>query len=85
MNFLLKDKIQTIAAFLIASKFSKSMKLRDKWIKIYSITAFYSGFSEGLGPYEYIKVTNNLFKEADFFDHSYLTKEESISKIKASL
>jgi hypothetical protein len=85
MNFLLKDKIQTIAAILIASKFSKNDKLRNKWTKIYSITAFYSGFSEGLGPFEYIKASNNIFKEADFIYSSYLTKQESIFKIKAEL
>jgi hypothetical protein len=85
MNFLLKDKIQTISAILIASKFCKSKELRDRWIKIYSITAFYSDFSEGLGVFEYITAINNLFKEDPFFDLSSLTKEGSISKLKAEI
>jgi len=75
-------KIQTSQACLIAGKFAGSKELRDKWDRIYSVTAFYVGLSDDLGPYEYLKSLNSVFEGK--FDPNNLT-EENIGKIKAKL
>jgi len=75
-------KIQTIGASLIALNFSKSKELRDKWNRIYSVTAFYVGFSDDLGPYEYIDALNYVFNGT--FNLNNLTGE-NIGKLKAKL
>jgi len=75
-------KIQTIGASLIASKFAESQDLKDKWDRIYSVTAFYVGLSDDLGPYEYIEALNYVFEGE--FDPNELT-EENIGKLKAKL
>ncbi|MBI5228869.1 DUF3160 domain-containing protein, partial [Candidatus Micrarchaeota archaeon] len=54
-------KIHTLGASLIASKFSETPTLKEKWDRIYTVTAFYVGFSDDLGPYEYIKALNTVF------------------------
>ena len=56
-------KIQTIQAFLISDHFDKDKTIREKWDKIYEVTAFYVGFSDDLGPYEYVKALDNVFGE----------------------
>ncbi len=43
-------KIQTIQAFLISDHFDRDKGLRDRWDRIYEVTAFYVGFSDDLGP-----------------------------------
>ena len=67
MSMLLKDKliksedpakdarIQTIQASLIASELQSKPELLKNWDRIYEVTAFYVGFSDDLGPYEYMK------------------------------
>ena len=75
-------KIQTMAAALMASKFADSQKLKDKWDRIYTVTAFYVGLSDDLGPYEYLESLNFVFNEE--FDPNDLT-EENIGKLKAKL
>ena len=93
MSFLLKGgpaglvsaedaKIQTIGACLIASEFAESQELKDKWDRIYSVTAFYVGLSDDLGPYEYIEAMNTVFNGV--FVPDELT-EENIEKLKAKL
>jgi hypothetical protein len=62
-----------MGASLIASRFAESEELRDKWDRIYSVTAFYVGLSDDLGPYEYIEAMNNAF--AGTFDPDELTDE----------
>ena len=74
--------IQTMQACLIAKNFKESQELRDKWDRIYSVTAFYVGFSDDLGPYEYIEVMDYVFGGG--FDIEDLT-EKSIGEIKAKL
>ncbi|WP_048143669.1 DUF3160 domain-containing protein [Methanosarcina horonobensis] len=54
-------KIQTIQAFLISDHFDRDKGLRDRWDRIYEVTAFYVGFSDDLGPYEYAKVLDTVF------------------------
>lgn len=74
--------IQTISASLITSKFAESQELLDKWDRIYSVTAFYVGLSDDLGPYEYIDALNSVFNGK--FDPNDLT-EENIGRLKAKL
>lgn len=73
MSMLLKDKliksqepardarIQTIQASLIASELQSKPEFLKNWDRIYEITAFYVGFSDDLGPYEYIKAMDAVF------------------------
>ena len=75
-------KIQTMQAAIIASKFDEAETLLLKWDRIYSVTAFYVGFSDDLGPYEYIEALNYLFNGN--FNTAYLT-DESIGRLKAKL
>jgi len=93
MSFLLKGgpeglvsvedaRIQTTGAALIASEFTERQELKDKWDRLYSVTAFYVGLSDDLGPYEYIEAMNFVFKGA--FDPDELT-EERVGELKAKL
>jgi hypothetical protein len=52
-------RIQTIGASLIASQFNESV-MRN-WDRIYSVTSFYVGLSDDLGPYEYRDALNSVF------------------------
>ena len=73
MSMLLKEKliesedpakdarIQTIQASLIASQLQSEPELLEKWDRIYEVTAFYVGFSDDLGPYEYMEALDSVF------------------------
>lgn len=73
MSMLLKDRliesedpekdarIQTIQACLIASQLENSPELLENWERIYGVTAFYVGFSDDLGPYEYMEAMDRVF------------------------
>jgi hypothetical protein len=74
--------IQTMQTCLITSKFAESQELRSKWDRIYSVTAFYVGLSDDLGPYEYMEAMDSVF--GGEFDLNDLT-EENILQIKAKL
>ena len=54
-------KIQTIQACLIASKFAEHQNLKNVWDRIYTVTSSYVGYSDDLGPDEYIEVMNSVF------------------------
>jgi hypothetical protein len=54
-------RIQTIQASLIASELQSKPELLKNWDRIYEITAFYVGFSDDLGPYEYMEVMEKVF------------------------
>ncbi len=94
MSFLLKGgcpdclvstedaKLQTIGACLTASEFAESQELKDKWDRIYSVTSFYVGLSDDLGPYEYMEALDSVFKGK--FEPNELT-DENIGKLKAKL
>ena len=69
-------KIQTIQALLISDHFDRDKDLNARWDKIYSVTAFYVGFSDDLGPYEYAKVLDTVFgndRKGVSFDNESLT------------
>ena len=73
MSMLLKEKliesedpakdarIQTIQASLIASQLQSEPELLKNWDRIYKVTAFYVGFSDDLGPYEYMESLDSVF------------------------
>lgn len=54
-------RIQTIQAGLIASHIQSEPELLENWDRIYGVTAFYVGFSDDLGPYEYMEAMNSVF------------------------
>ena len=54
-------RIQTIQALLISDHFDRDNNIRDRWDRIYNVTAFYVGFSDDLGPYEYAKALDTVF------------------------
>jgi hypothetical protein len=69
-------KIQTIQALLISDHFDRDKDLQARWNRIYSVTAFYVGFSDDLGPYEYAKVLDTVFGNDRYglsFDNESLT------------
>ncbi len=76
------SRIQTRQASLIASKFEESKELRDRWERIYSVTAFYVGLADDLGPYEYNKALNSVFSGK--FKPEGLT-DANIEKLKLKL
>ncbi|AKB19220.1 hypothetical protein MSWHS_2357 [Methanosarcina sp. WWM596] len=75
-------KIQTIQAFLISDHFDRDKELRDWWDRIYEVTAFYVGYSDDLGPYEYAKALDTVFGDNRYgvsFDN------ESLAELKTEL
>jgi hypothetical protein len=69
-------KIQTIQALLISDHFDRDKDLRARWDRIYEVTAFYVGFSDDLGPYEYAKALDIVFGNDRYgvsFDNESLT------------
>ena len=77
MSMLLKDKliksedpakdarIQTIQASLISYQLEKEPDLLENWDRIYGVTAFYVGFSDDLGPYEYMEALDSVFGKGE--------------------
>ncbi len=73
ISMLLKDKliksndpakdarIQTIQASLISYELQREPELLKNWDRIYEVTSFYVGFSDDLGPYEYMKAMDAIF------------------------
>jgi hypothetical protein len=92
MSMLLKDeliksedpakdaRIQTIQASLISSELKSKPELLKSWDRIYNVTAFYVGFSDDLGPYEYMKAMDAVFGKGtrDF-------NEVTVDELKAKL
>jgi len=69
-------RIQIIQALLISDHFDRDKILRTRWDRIYDVTAFYAGFSDDLGPYEYTKALDTVFgnnREEISFDNENLT------------
>ena len=75
-------KIQTMQACLIAYRFIESEGLMAMWERIYAVTAFYVGYADDLGPYEYIDAVDVVFHGA--FDPNDLS-EDTVGELKAEL
>ena len=75
-------RLQTGQAALIVSELTKNESIKDKWDRIYSVTSFYVGTSDDLGPYEYLDAMRFVFGED--FSPQTLT-EENIDQLKARL
>jgi hypothetical protein len=75
-------KLQTMGASLITSVFRDREVLKDKWDRLYTVTAFYVGLSDDLGPYEYIAALDSVFNGK--FEPEDLT-DENIGKLKSKL
>lgn len=69
-------RIQTIQALLISDQLDRDKNLQAKWDRIYEVTAFYVGYSDDIGPYEYVNAMDTVFgndKERTNFDSEKLT------------
>lgn len=75
-------KIQTMSASLIVSHLGGNKNIMNKWDRIYTVTAFYVGLSDDLGPYEYIESLNSIL--GSNFNPNNLN-DEIIGKLKAKL
>ena len=53
-------RIQSLEAVMIASAMSAEVDLWDRWETMYTVTSFFVGFSDDLGPYEYIEAMNDI-------------------------
>lgn len=73
-------RIQTMQALLISNQLDRDKNLQAKWDRIYEVTAFYVGYSDDLGPYEYVNAMDTVFgndKERTKFDSDKLTALKS--------
>ena len=93
MSFLLKGgpealvsaedaRIQTTGAAQITAAICADQTVRDLWDQVYTVTAFYVGFSDDLGPYEYRDAMQAVF--GGTFDPVSVSGEE-IDALKAEL
>ncbi len=53
-------RIQTAGACLLASLMAEDADLMTDWSKVYEVTSFFVGFSDDLGPYEYMEAMNEV-------------------------
>jgi len=82
--------IQTIQAILTARAVCAGManerKLIDIWDRIYTVTAFYVGFSDDLSIYEYRDEINDIFREGlEGFDLLELNNIDKIFELREKL
>lgn len=94
MSFLLKGgtpdalvsaedaRIQTAGATQIAASLAADPATQALWDRIYSVTAFYVGFSDDLGPYEYLEAMQAVFGVT--FDPGAVS-EDQVAALKAEL
>ncbi len=94
MSFLLKGgtpdalvsaedaRIQTAAAAQITAAICADPSVKDSWDRMYAVTAFYVGYSDDLGCYEYAGAMNEVF--GGTFDPTAVS-EDDIAALKAEL
>ncbi|MBN1941030.1 MAG: DUF3160 domain-containing protein [Candidatus Diapherotrites archaeon] len=75
-------RLQTMAASITASEVNTDPAVKNDWDRIYSVTAFYVGLSDDLGPYEYIEALNYVF--GSDFEPSQLNVD-TVKELKAKL
>ena len=71
-------KIQTMQAALISQYFKENEALQKIWQKIYAVTSFFVGYSDDLGPYEYISVIEKTLQGQPI-------KEELVDKFQQAI
>ncbi len=74
-------QIQTLQASLISQEFMKNKEIQNKWQKIYSITNFLIGYSDDLGPYEYMEVLAKVFSNQEIDSSKINLLQEELDKI----
>lgn len=72
---------QTLTALLIASAMKNNSNIMSKWDRIYSVTSFYVGLSDDMGPYEYIGALNKFFGD----NIATTIDQTTMSELKAAL
>jgi hypothetical protein len=94
MSFLLKGgtpdalvsaedaQIQTTGAAQISAALAADPAMQALWDRIYTVTAFYVGFSDDLGCYEYLEAMHEVF--GGTFDPAAVSEEE-VAALKAKL
>lgn len=75
-------RIQTMQASLISYNLALENDLLVKWNRIYGVTSFYVGFSDDLGPYEYLEAIGFVLGN-DFNPKSL--NSETTNKLKIKL
>lgn len=54
-------RVQTIAAAQVSAALAADPALMERWDRIYTTTSFYAGYSDDLGPRDYLKAMDALF------------------------
>jgi hypothetical protein len=54
-------RIQTLGACILTSALAGDPNLMESWDKAYEVTSFFVGFSDDLGPYQYLEAMNAVF------------------------
>jgi DNA-binding beta-propeller fold protein YncE len=79
-------RIQTIGAGLIVSQFNENVM--HGWDRIYSVTSFYVGLSDDLGPYEYTDALNSVlgekFKRTDLDENNTQKLKEILAQYRST-
>jgi hypothetical protein len=75
-------RIQSLEALMIASAMSAEEDVWARWETMYRVTSFFVGFSDDLGPYEYIEAIDDVFGGS--LDPGDFT-EERFGELKARL
>ena len=53
--------IQTLGAVVLTDAMGSNAELMQAWERTYRVTSFFVGFSDDLGPYEYLEALNQVF------------------------
>lgn len=75
-------RVQTIGACLLAGAMAERSDLIESWDKVYEVTSFFVGFSDDLGPYEYLTAMNDVLGGTD---EASAIDEEAHGQLKAKL
>ena len=67
-------EVQTKQACITTAYLVGNLDLWKKWNKVYEVTSFYVGFSDDLGPLEYIEALKTVFGSS--YDPSSMTSED---------
>jgi len=54
-------RVQTLGAMILSDAMGRDAGLMEAWERAYRVTSFFVGFSDDLGPYEYLDAMNQVF------------------------